>query len=221
MDKNWTKRGVVTQADKDLISVLVKENKVAGRIFVTGEVSEKSLGKIASSLLYASNDTLVEPLFIQTKQATVQMTRFDPNLVWPCIHPDTLASLMGQEGKRLGLTTVRLDEWDYYRSLILHLRLQYGELQVPLAEKKDLETFYQAVYLGCLFLFDKGGYMAVPVSRHFALPETEEYMRNECKFRALKKEEADELLALREKYGDVQGITNPELNYLLKLHDRG
>ena len=53
------------------------KNPVAARIFVSGEVHEDYIGDMASTLLFAANETLKEPLFIQTKALTIQMTRFD------------------------------------------------------------------------------------------------------------------------------------------------
>ena len=219
MEKKWTKRGEVTDQDKLAIEAIVDKNMVSARIFVTGEIQAKSLGKIAASLLYASNDALDEPLFIQTKDATVQMARFDPKEVWACFNPAKLETLIRIEGERFGLGQIPIDEWDYYASMILHLQTKHKSMVVPTTKKQDLDSFYQNTYLGCLWLFDKPGYMAVPASRHFALPEAEAWMKDDFQVRPLMREEIAELVMLKAKYGETQGITNQELNFLLKLHD--
>ena len=218
MNKQWTKRGTtITHDDKALITAIVKENPVAARIFVAGEVHEDTVGTIAASLLYSSNDTLSEPLFIQTKDATIQMSRFDPVEVWKCINPQTLEGFFKAEAERLGVGTVALDEWDFYASIVAMLQLNHGSVSVPVLPNKGLDAFYQAMYLGCLWLYGKGGYMAVPVSRHFAMPETAAYMKHEFTLRALNEQEMNELENLQSKYQSVIGLTNPELNFLIKL----
>jgi len=221
MDKKWTKRGEVTEKDCAIIAAITGNNMISSRIFVTGEVYEEELGTIASSLLYAANDMLDEPLFVQTKEGTIQMARFDTEKVWRCFHPEKVEALVRSECARLGLPQIPIDEWDFYASMIGYLKIQYGEVTVPFTEKKDLDSFYQTVYLGCLWLFEKPGYMAVPVSRHFALPESEEWMKNQFKIRPLRGQEMAELKEIKEKYGSIKGITNVELNFLLKLHDEG
>jgi hypothetical protein len=219
MERTWTKRGKMTIEDKAVVGVLAEQNPAAGRIFVTGEVFEESLGSIAANLLYAANDTLTEPLFVQTRQGTVQMARFDPEAAWPHIRPDLLERLVFEEGQRFNVE-VRLDEWDFYSSLVLTTRERWaGVWRVPIAGQEDLDSFYHAMYWSCLFLLDKPGYMAVPVSQHFALPDAVEFTQS-GQFRQLPGAEQEELLAMRSRYGEVRGITNSELNFLLRLHER-
>jgi hypothetical protein len=45
----WTKRGEMISADKPVIQGLVDKNRVAARIFVTGEVTEGYIGDAAPS----------------------------------------------------------------------------------------------------------------------------------------------------------------------------
>ena len=217
MNRSWTKRGCITENDKILIAAIVKENPVAARVFVTGEVYEDYLGDIAAGLLYAANDAADEPLFVQTKDMTVQMTRFDPQKVWKCFNYQVLEDLLKAEEERLGMENIALDEWDFYASMIASLQMDYGGVSVPVTKKKDFNTFYQVMYLGCLWLYGKAGYMSVHASRHFALPETALFLQNNFSLRALTETEMDELEILRKKYQNISGITNSELNFLLKL----
>ena len=108
-NKVWTKRGEMLEADKAVIRGLADENPVAARIFVTGEASEDYLGEAATRLLvnvndvYYKNKAATAPLFVQTRQDTVRMTRFDPDVVWRCFSPDTLVKLVEAETDRLGV----------------------------------------------------------------------------------------------------------------------
>ena len=220
MDSNnrlWTYRGKLTGEDKILITTITNNNAVSARIFLTGEAREDYLGTIASGLLYAANEIVPEPLFVQTKDATVLMTRFNAEEVWRLLNPKFIEKLLDAEEERLGIKNVPLDEWDFYASMIASLQMQYGAVSTPYTEKKDLDSFYQAMYIGCLWLFGKGGYMAVPVSRHFTLSETVKFMKNDFKTRSLAESEMDELLTLREMHKDVKGLTNKELNFVMKL----
>jgi hypothetical protein len=221
MDRRWTKRGVITEEDKKVITSIVGLNKVASRIFITGEVYEGIFNETPGTVLIGANDALKEPLFVMTKEKTVQMTRFDPEVVWKLINPKTLEELMALEETRLGVGNIAIDEYDFYGSMVMHMQTQYGHVSVPMTDKDDFDSFYQTMYMSCLWCYGKGGYMSVPVSRHFALPEAVKYMKNEFNTRALSTEEMTELEGLQKKYAGVQGITNPELDFLAKLHDAG
>jgi hypothetical protein len=216
----WTARGTVTETDKDVIRGLTRFNLIASRILVTGEVHEGYIGDMAEALLMSSNDMQGEPLFVRTRVDTIQMARFEPEVVWRLFHPDIVMKLVGEEDARLGFD-VCLDEPDYYQSLIRTL-VADGEIDkflFPVAPKYgSLDTFYQIMYLGCLLLFEKPGYMAVPVSQHFALPETVDFM-HQVQYRELSLDEMMECVALSDKFQGIQGITNPELNFLVKLYD--
>jgi hypothetical protein len=226
----WTARGVVTDGDKVVIGRIAGHNPVASRIFLTGEVHEDSIGEAASMLLTSINDVIdgamkghdgkyiEEPLFVQTKQGTIQMARFEPEVVWRTFHPDLLQQIQGEEEKRLGVE-VQLDEFDFYQSLISTFKAKYGEYILPVVEDySGPDVFYNVMYLGALLLYGKPGYMAVPVSQHFALPESADFIRS-VKFRPLAKVEKAKIVELRERHKVVQGLTNPELHLLLDLYD--
>jgi hypothetical protein len=228
----WTARGVVTEADKHAILSIAGMNRVASRIFLTGEVHEGYLGEAAAILLDATNDVIdgatkgfegagvkiEEPLFIRTRQETIQMARFEPETVWRVIGMDLLQQIQAEEEKRLGVE-VQLDEFDFYQSLTLTFKAGHGEHIFPVAEKYGSpDVFYNIMYLSALLLYGKPGYMAVPVSQHFALPENAGFIRA-VKFRPLTKAEQKKMVELREKHKVVQGLTNPELNFLLSLYD--
>jgi hypothetical protein len=197
---------------------------------LTGEVHEDHIGEAAAMLLVSINDVIdgamkghdgkyiEEPLFIQTKQGTIQMSRFEPEVVWKVFPPGLLQQIQREEEKRLGIE-VQLDEFDFYQSLVSTFKAKYGEYILPVVEKySGLEVFYNVIYLSALLLYGKPGYMAVPVSQHFALPESADFIR-EVKFRLLTKAEQNKIVELREKHKVVQGLTNPELNFLLNLYD--
>jgi hypothetical protein len=91
---------------------------------------------------------------------------------------------------------------------------------VPIAWKdSDLDYFYNAVYLSCLLLFGKPGYMDAPAAEHFALPQAADFMKS-VDYRPVKETERGKLQALREQYGNIQGLTNPEIHFVIDLFDR-
>jgi hypothetical protein len=226
----WTARGVVTEADKAVIRIIAERYSVASRIFMTGEVHVSYIGDTAVDLLSNINDMLNnstdvyigddidEPLFIYTRQETIQMARFEPEQVWKTFNPDLLQRIQIEEEKRLGIE-VQLNEFDFYQSLISTFKAKCGEYIFPVVEKRSgPDKFYNIMYLGALLLYGKPGYMAVPVSQHFALPESADFIRS-VKFRPLSKAERTKAEELREKHKAVQGFTNPEINFLLNLYD--
>jgi len=225
----WTARGVMLDEDKAVIAALTDKNKVAARIFVTGEVHESYIGDAATRLLVNINDTLYtngltkEPLFVQTRQDTVRMTRFDPAVVWRCFDPDTLTTLVKDEADRLN---VKLDPWamehfDFYESMISALAAEKGELAVPKVKQgADLDWFYNSVYLTCLLLFRKPGYMDIPIAQHFSDPVAVEHLKW-VEYRPLRMNEEEALIKLREQYKDIQALTNPELNFVVSLFEKG
>jgi hypothetical protein len=231
VSRSWTARGAVSEADKAVIRGMVEHNPVAARIFLTGEVHEDYIGQPAALLLYSINDAIdgsmkghdgtyiEEPLFIQTKAMTVQMARFEPEAVWRCCGMDFIKKLHAEEEKRLDME-IRLDEPDFYQSLISTVKADCGEYIFPVVKQYgSLDTFYNIMYLAALILYGKPGYMAVPVSQHFALPETAGFLKN-VEYRPLTKAEQKEVIELREKHSVVRGLTNPELNFLVGLYDR-
>jgi len=147
----WTAHGKMTSEDKQVITALADNDKIASRIFITGEVHEYYIGEAATKTLININDALytngltLEPLFINTINDTVRMTRFAPNFVWRCFHPDILVDLISEEANRLG---VKIDAWtmeyfDFYESMIAALKVEKGEFIIPIVQKGgDLNTYY-------------------------------------------------------------------------------
>jgi len=226
----WTARGATMQEeDQSVIAAIAVKNKVAARIFVTGEVHESYVGDAAVRLLVNINDTLYtngvakEPLFIETRQDTVRMTRFDPNFVWRCFDPDTLTALVKDEADRL---SVKMDPWamehfDFYESMVSAILAEKNGLVVPkIKSGADLDWFYNSVYLSCLLLFRKPGYMDIPVAQHFADPVAAEHLKW-VEYRPLRKNEDEQVKKLHEQYKDIQALTNPELNFVVSLFEKG
>jgi hypothetical protein len=173
----WTARGMPTALDKQVIAALVDNNKMAARIFVTGEVHKNYVGEVAYKLLVGINDTLYkngatqEPLFVETMDGTVRMTRFDTSFVWRSFHPDILVGLLIDEAERLGVNMdpFDMDHFDFYESMIAALKAENGEFIFPIVQKGgDKDAYYNAMYLSCLLLFGKPNFMDIPVAQHFA-----------------------------------------------------
>jgi len=225
----WTARGTMAVGDEQLIKAVADKNKVAARIFVTGEVHEDYIGDAAVRLLVNINDVLYtnggacQPLFVETRQDTVRMTRFDPNFVWRCFDPDVLTTLFKDEAERLN---VKMDPWamecfDFYESMISAITAEKNGLAVPkIKSGVDLDWFYNSVYLSCLLLFKKPGYMDIPVAQHFADPVAAEHLKW-VEYRPLRKNEGNEAKKLQEQYKDIQALTNPELNFVVGLFEKG
>jgi hypothetical protein len=225
--KAWTARGEMTDSDKVLIRALVEKNKVAAQILVTGEVHETYIGEAAVRLLVNINDTLYEngagqePLFTETRTGTIRMTRFDPEVVWGCFDPDTLVSLFVAEMCRLGID---MDPWgmdfmDFYESMIDSIKKDKGDYWLPAVYTgSDINTYYNAVYLSALLLFGKPGYMDVPVAEHFAYPPNAEFLIK-TEWNGLNEAQREEVDRLRKEYGNIQGLTNPELNFIVSLYE--
>jgi hypothetical protein len=223
----WTARGTMTEADTRVIASVVAHDKTAARIFVTGEVHENYIGDLAARHLMNVNDVLYkngagsEPLFVDTKDNTIRMTRFDPNIAWRCLDPDILVALVTEEIKRLG---VKMDPWamdyfDFYESMVGAFKKEKSVFTIPVPEKgKDsINTFYSGVYLSCLVLFGKPGYMDITVAQHFASPDVALHLR-EIECFELNAEQQEEVIKLREDYGNIQALTNPELKFIVSIY---
>jgi hypothetical protein len=228
MDKRaWTARGTMAETDRIVIEGLVDRNRVAARIFVTGEVHETYIGDAAVDLLVSSNDVFYkngagqEPLFVQTKGDTVRMTRFDPDFVWRCFHPDILVGLVEEEAARLGveLDPYGMDEFDFYQSVVAAIKKKSGDAIAVVERGSGITNFYNAVYLSCLLLFGKPGYMDVPVAEHFAQPAAAGFLGG-AEVYQLNAAAQRELEQLRAEYGRIQGLTNPEVNFVVDLYER-
>jgi hypothetical protein len=231
-ERIWTARGQMNSADKAVIRSIADKNRIAARIFITGEVHESYIGEAALRLLVNINDVYyehkqglvplgLEPLFIETKEHTVRMARFNPRIVWGCFHPDILTKLIADEAARMG---VDLDPWamehfDFYQSITAYMKTKTGDA-VPVVKKPGtLDDFYNAVYLSCLILFGKPGYMDVQAAEHFAVPEAANFVKS-AKFRELNRFEQKKLDGLREKYQNIQALTNPEMSFIVGLYEK-
>lgn len=221
----WTARGKMLEADRQVITAMTEKNLIASRIFVTGEAADDYIGAPATAALISINDVYYsdgaqeQPLFVETRQGTVRMTRFDPDFVWRCFNPDILVGLIKAENERMGFTVdpYSLSRFDYYESLIDAYK-QGGKERLPVIKSPvSMDSFYHAVYLGCLLLFDKPGYMDVPVAEHFARREAVERFKA-MEMRELGRGDVIELNRLRENYGGVEVLTNPELNFIVGLY---
>jgi hypothetical protein len=223
----WTKRGEMLPDDKLTIQGTVDKNRPAARIFITGEVLESYVGDPAARYLLSANDVYYEngagkePLFVRTRNGTIRMTRFDPRFVWQCFHPDILVELVQDEIDRLGVNMDlwKMDYYDFYQNMVVEIReAAQGEAAVMVKEESGIDGFYHAIYLSCLLLFGKPGYMDVPIAGHFAQKEAADFLRNADVFRlnepALKK-----LEELRKEYGGIRSLTNPELRFIFDLYE--
>jgi len=225
--KAWTTKGKILEADKAVIQTLTEKNPVAARIFVTGEVHENYIGDAAARLLVGINDTLykngvgLEPLFVETNDNTIRMTRFDPKEVWRCFHPDMLIKLIEEEAKRLN---VEVDPWkmdcfDFYEEMVRVIRLK-TEYCLPIAWKDSvIDDYNNAVYLSCLLIFNKPGYLDIPVSQYFAQPKVAQWMAT-VDYRKLTAPEIAKYTEIETLYSGIQGLTNPELHYIVDLFER-
>jgi hypothetical protein len=226
LQRPWTARGEMLVEDRLVIQGVVDSNRAAARIFVTGEVTEDYIGNEAVRLLINANDIYYknkagcEPLFVNTRDNTVRMTRFDPEFVWRCFHPDILAGLVQEEIARIG---VEMDPWemdyfDFYQNMVAALKATYGENVIMVKVRSNADDFYQGIYLACLLLFGKPGYRDVPIAAHFARKEAAEFLRHAV-FIQLDKKRMEELEALRNEYGGIQTITNPEMHFIVSIYE--
>ena len=223
----WTARGSMAPADRQVIEAVANKNKAAARIFITGEVHESYVGEAAVRMLSSINDVFYErgagqePLFIETRQDTVRMARFEPRFVWGSFHPDLLVSLFEDESDRLGLG---MDPWDmegfdFYESMIDFIKELHGPMKIPVVPPGGgLDEFYNAVYLSCLLLFGKPNYMDVPVAQHFADPVVAALMRK-MKYRSISKAEQEGIAKLQKEYSGIVALTNPEMSAILSLYE--
>jgi hypothetical protein len=223
----WTARGEMISADKAVIQGLADENLAAARIFVTGEAAEYYIGQAATRLLVNINDVYYgngagcEPLFIQTRDDTVRMTRFDTAFVWRCLRPDILVDLVQAEIDRLGadMDPWKMDYFDFYQNMTAAIKEKSGDAVALVRKGSGIGGFYHGVYLSCLLLFGKPGYMAVPVAEHFARKEAADFLRNAEVYR-LNEAAREKLAKLREEYGSIRSLTNPETGFIADLMER-
>jgi len=227
--KEWTKRGKMLDIDRKVIMSLVEKDKIASRIFVTGEVHQYYVGEAAQNMLLGINSVYYtgglseEPLFVETMDDTVRMTRFDPRFVWGCIKPETLVELITEETKRVGVPfdPWKMDNFDFYEEMVEYLKFTKGDFIIPVPKKgADVTAHYNNVYLSCLLLFGKPGYMDVPVWQHFAEQSAEAQLRY-AEYRKLNPVEQTEAVKLREQYEHIQVLTSPEVKFIISLYKGG
>jgi hypothetical protein len=73
------------------------------------------------------------------------------------------------------------------------------------------------MYLSCLFLFGKTGYMDVPVAQHFADQSAETQLKY-ADYRKLNVKQQKEFIRLRDRYGHIQALTNQELDFIVSFY---
>jgi hypothetical protein len=149
------------------------------------------------------------------------MTRFDPEFVWRCVHPDTLVDLVRDEAARLGvdMDPWKMDYFDFYQNMVAAMKATYGEDVIMMKVRSSVNDFYHGVYLACLLLFGKPGYMGVPIAEHFAQKDAADFLRSAV-FVLPNGAEAKKLAALRKDYGSIHALTNPEMHFVVNLYER-
>jgi hypothetical protein len=226
VQRQWTRHGIMLPVDKAIIQSTVEHNYAASRIFITGECHEDYLGELGAKHLTSINDVYyehgagAEPLFVETKHDTIRMTRFDPKFVWGCIHADTLGMLLQDEIDRLGVNMDpwKMDHFDFYQSMIAQIQGRAGVPVLSIPQDTSLESFYQSVYLSCLLLFNKPGYMNVPVAEHFAQPVAADFVSTVtlCKLNTVANNTLDRLT---EQYSAIKALTNHELMFIINIYE--
>jgi hypothetical protein len=148
------------------------------------------------------------------------MARFDPEAVWQYFHPDILVGLVQDEIDRLGvdMDPWKMDYFDFYQNMIAAMKAAHGEAVAVVKKGSGIDGFYHGIYLSCLLLFGKPGYMDVPVAGHFAQKEAADFLRSAEIFQ-LNEDEQKKLEALRKEYVDIQSLTNPEMSFVVDLYE--
>jgi hypothetical protein len=227
MKQTWTAHGTMALADEQAVAGVVEQSPVAARIFVAGEVSVDYIGEAPERLLIGANDAYyngkpqVEPLFTETRQKTIRMTRFDPSVVWPWIEPELLETLVAEEAKRVGVPVDfnKMETYDFYESVIKAVAPD-GDCFPAVTRGASADDFFHGVYLAALILFGKPGYMDVPVASCFARLDAAVFMRT-AKYRKLTLAEQSKAMQIKEAYKRVDALTNPEVNFIVGLYEKG
>jgi hypothetical protein len=146
------------------------------------------------------------------------MTRFDPQFVWRCFLPDILVGLVQDEIARLGVDMEpwKMDYFDFYQNMVAAMKAAHGEAVAVVKKGSGIDDFYHGVYLSCLLLFGKPGYMDVPVAGHFAQKEAADFLQSMEIFQ-LNEAERKRLAVLRDEYGSIRALTNPEMSFVVDL----
>jgi hypothetical protein len=112
-----------------------------------------------------------------------------------------------------------MDVFDFYGEMARVIKNKVGD-SIPIVWKgNDIDMFYSAVYLSCLLLLGKPGYLDIPVAQYFAQDKAAAFMKA-VGYRKLAADELGRLEGLRKNYGHIQALTNPELNFIVSLYER-
>ena len=219
----WSFRDYNLIFEHELVKLFQQNNMVASRIFLTGEVDIEYIGEMSANQLIEIDRVNIDfedkrnPLFIETREGTIRMSRFDPLFIYKCFTPDNFRRVVNDESTRLGInmTADEMFRDDYYEAVVDHIKEKNGEWIVPILRSNNNEEFYQAMYLACLLIHEKPCYMGVHIATHFAAPETAEYL-SYVQYRNLSDNEIDEVLKLV-KYQEFRGLSNPEVLLALNI----
>jgi hypothetical protein len=220
----WTKRGEMLEVDKVAVRSLSDRDTVAARIFITGEAAISYIGKDAAAFLMGVNDSYIkgsrEPLFAYTKEQTIRMTRFDPWVAWRNFHPDLLIELLEAEIDRVGIDMDpwQMDFFDFYQNMIAAIKARNCGETLAVVKHGSSAELYHGIYLACLLLFGKPGYMDVPVASHFAREEAVHFLHG-VELYQLNKAAVKELQKLKKKYGGIKFLTGQELEFVIDLYE--
>ena len=106
-----------------------------------------------------------------------------------------------------------MDHFDFYQPMIAAIHEEHGIFKIPAAGRgSSLDELYSAVYLSCLLLFGKPGYLDVPAAQRFADPAAAHHLRL-ARYRELDEAEREEVAWLAEQYGHIKALVNPEINF--------
>ena len=225
--KSWTFRDYNLIFDKQMIERIFGVNPRAARILLTGEVRYDYLGEEPFNFLIGLNDIDVEegfniePLFIATKRQTIRMSRFDPKFVWKVIGPETLMALAQDEISRLGINMPKeaLEYYDFYESMIWYMNQENNDYCVPVLKKTmPFDIQFYVTYFTSLLLFNKPGYLGIPVTEYFTDPVAMECFKY-MEFHSLDEEKAEEVERLRKELGHISAMTNEELIFAATLYE--
>jgi hypothetical protein len=149
------------------------------------------------------------------------MTRFDPEVIWRSFHPDILVGLVQDEIDRLGvdMDPWKMDYFDFYKNMVAAIKEKSGDAVALVKKGSGIDLFYHSVYLSCLLLFGKPGYMDVPVAEHFAQKEAAGFIRNAEVYR-LNETAQEKLAVLRKDYSNIRSLTNPEMQFIVSLMEK-
>jgi hypothetical protein len=167
--------------DLDAVREVSRQCPERAQIFLTGEILEKRYTVEDRLFFYKLNAFLARPLFQQTRDMTMRMLRYDPRLVWQGVGAELLRKLSAAEDAYLTVKTlVEPGVEDYYDAVLNFYREARPGLPVlgKLLHRRTYDVRYQAAYLFAMLLFRKASYMGVDPSRHFALADTADFLKD-------------------------------------------